>query len=177
MRTLLAVMLLVVVGCAGSQPEAEPPEGVSAPEAPPAPPTGTPVTTPPKTTVPTAPPPPNTPAVDAEGLAVVREYTRMFYGGELDLLHQKFSDEMREILSMEQLSALYEQVITDYGKQTRVIAEDSQRNEEFRAFVRWAHFEKTDEIIEVQWILRASSGEIAGFFIRPAQRKIKAEGR
>jgi hypothetical protein len=78
---------------------------------------------------------------------------------------------------MEQLSALFEQVITDYGKETRVIAEDSQQNEEFRAFVRWAHFEKTDEIIEVQWILRLSSDEIAGFFVRPAKRKIKAEGR
>ncbi|MBW2278159.1 MAG: hypothetical protein JRF63_11740, partial [Deltaproteobacteria bacterium] len=50
-------------------------------------------------------------------------------------------------------------------------------NEEFRAFARWAHFEKTDEIIEVQWILRLSSDEIAGFYVRPAKRKIKAEGR
>jgi hypothetical protein len=84
---------------------------------------------------------------------------------------------MRGVLSMEQLSALYEQVITDYGKETRVIAEESQQNEEFRAFARWAHFEKTDEIIEVQWILRLSSDEIAGFYVRPAKRKIKAEGR
>ena len=177
MRTLLAVMLLVVIGCSGSQPEAEPVENLSAPVSPAATPTETAVATPPKTTVPAAPPPPDKPAVDAEGLAVVREYTRMFHGGELDLLHQKFSDEMRGVLSMEQLSALYEQVITDYGKETRLIAEDSQRNEEYRAFVRWAHYEKTDEIIEVQWILRTSDDEIAGFFVRPAKRKIKAEGR
>jgi hypothetical protein len=40
--------------------------------------------------------------------------------------------------------------------------------------VRWARFDKTEEIMEIQWLLNPAD-EIAGFYIRPAQRKLEAE--
>jgi hypothetical protein len=55
-----------------------------------------------------------------------------------------------------------------------VIAEDSQVKNDYRGFVRWARFDKTDAIIEIQWILRPND-EIAGFYIRPAQKEIRGE--
>jgi hypothetical protein len=114
------------------------------------------------------------PAVDPEEFATVRRYTAMFYRGELDLLFESFSEEMREVLPMEQLSALHEHAITNFGTETRVIAEDSQVKNDYRGFVRWARFDKTDAIIEIQWILRPND-EIAGFYIRPAQKEIRGE--
>ena len=171
----LGLMALAVCGCSGNQPSAKP--SSSLPVNTQAPPTKAVAAPPTKTAVAPAPPPPARPTIDPEALAVVREYTQMFYRGEVDLLHAKFTSEMRETLTLEQLSTLYEHVVTSYGKETSVIQEDSQRNEEYRAFVRFAHFEKIEDIIELQWILPATNDDIAGFFIRPAQRRIDATGR
>ena len=60
--------------------------------------------------------------------------------------------------------------VENFGQEIGVIAEDSSTRGEFRGFVRWARFDETDEVIELQWILRAND-EVAGFFIRPAARK------
>jgi hypothetical protein len=120
-------------------------------------------------------PAPATEPAEPAGLATARAYTAMFYRGELDLLHAKFSPEMREQIPLERLSTIHEHMLANYGKERRIIGEDSQRNEDYRAFVRWAAFDKTDQVIEVQWILRADSDEVAGFFIRPAARKVRAE--
>jgi hypothetical protein len=115
------------------------------------------------------------PPVDPEKFATVRRYTDMFYRGELDLLFENFSDEMREVVPRDQLSAVHEHAVTNFGKETRVIAEDSAVKNDYRGFVRWAQFDKTDEVIEIQWILRPND-EIAGFFIRPAQKEPRGEG-
>ena len=56
-----------------------------------------------------------------------------------------------------------------------MIGEDSAVKKDYRGFVRWAQFDKTDQVIEIQWILRPND-EIAGFFIRPAQKELRGEG-
>ena len=119
--------------------------------------------------------PPPVPDVDPAELAAAHTYTKMFYDGKLDLLFAKFTEEMQtEIIPMERLNLIFEHVVTNYGAETRVIAEEKQARDDLRAFVRWARFDKTEEVIEVQWILKAND-EIAGFYIRPAKKKIISE--
>lgn len=164
-----AMLLAVVAGCSGEAPADPTPAAEGAATSLPA-----------KTSVDSdgvsrsldrpAPRPP----VDPEKFATVRRYTAMFYGGELDRLFERFSDEMKEVVPRDQLSAIYEHTVTDFGKETHVIAEDSAVKKDYRGFVRWAQFDKTDQVIEIQWILRPND-EIAGFFIRPAQREPRGE--
>ena len=114
------------------------------------------------------------PAADLAEHATAARYTEMFYRGELDLLFAHFSKEMQEeVLPLERLAAMYEHVVGEYGAEQRVLGVDSQTKGEYRAFVRWAEFDKTEEVIEVQWILRKDD-EIAGFWIRPARKSRNA---
>jgi hypothetical protein len=151
---LTAILVVLLAGCSG---EAHiPPE--------------TPLADAPLSPAPTEEPT-RGPVVDYSEHATAVRYTRMFYDGELDLLFERFSQEMQEqVLPLERLVALYEHVVAEYGSETRVLAVDSQTKGEYRAFVRWSEFDKTDEIIEVQWILREND-EVAGFWIRPAQKR------
>lgn len=114
--------------------------------------------------------PPGLRAADPTALALVREHTARFYRGETDLLYDQFSSELRQVLSLEQLSTLHEYVGQNFGKEIRVLAEDAQSNDEYRAFVRWARFDKIDEVIEIRWTLRRDDNSIAEFWIRPAGR-------
>ena len=102
------------------------------------------------------------------GIDVVRSYIDLFYRGELQELFNRFSEEMKQTLTLEQLTGLHRQVQKDYGEETEVVGEDFQVKGEFRGFVRWARFDKYDGVIELQWILRTDDS-IAGFFIRPAK--------
>ncbi len=109
-------------------------------------------------------------------LAKVHEYTERFYRGEIDLLYDEFSPGLKQELSLEQFSILYEYVGQNFGKQTQIIKEDAATNDEYRGFVRWARFAKTDEIIEIRWTLRRDDNSIAEFWIRPAKRKVGSAG-
>jgi hypothetical protein len=157
-----SLLLVLAAGCSGSDTGAAPDGASNTPTAPS--PAAVPV-------APQAAPQPN---VDPAELTTAREYTEMFYKGQLDLLHAEFSDEMREVVPMEQLNAMFEHAVTTYGEEIRVIAEDMQTRDDLRGFVRWARFDKTEEVIEIQWILKRND-EIAGFFIRPARRKVSSE--
>ena len=169
-----ALLLVLAASCSGdSRPTGEAGQAQVAPAAPPQAPAAVPSPAPPS--VPLTPPAPTKPALDPQVAALGHRYTEMFYQGELDLLYQKFSDEMRGVLPLDKLSALYENAAKTYGKQSVVIAEDSKANESYRGFVRWARFDKTDEVIEIQWILRPDD-TIAGFFIRPAPKKVQSQG-
>jgi hypothetical protein len=149
------LLLAVLTGCSGEPSEAE----AAVPDA---------------AESPSAAPPPG-PASDPADLATVRRYTEMFYRGELDSLFEKFSDEMKEVIPRERLAALHERAVTEFGSETRVIGEDSQTKGDYRAFVRWARFDGTEDVIEIQWILRPDD-EIAGFYIRPARKRVRGEG-
>ncbi len=160
-RALIVLSLLALLaGCSGGDPEPAPATQQTAPTEPSAP--GAPIEI---EAVQASKPP-----VPPEDLAVVREYTALFYDGELERLHARFTAEMREVVPLEQLQSVFDHAVENYGAQTRVIGEESQVKDDYRGFVRWAHFDKTEEVIEIQWILKAND-EIAGFFIRPAKRK------
>ncbi len=102
-----------------------------------------------------------------EGFETADEYTRQFYAGELDRLFQKFSSEMRTVMTLEQLRQNRARFTEQFGPEVAVVHRESQADGEHRAFMRWARFEKREEVIGVEWILRGD-GEIAGFFVRIA---------
>lgn len=102
------------------------------------------------------------------GFAKVLEYTALFYRGDLSALHAHFSDEMKKTLPLDKLVALRASVDKQYGKEVKVLAKDTKAQGKYRAFVRWARFDKYDGVIEVLFMLR-DDDTIAGFFIRPAQ--------
>jgi hypothetical protein len=165
-----ALLLAVVAGCSGEAPAEPTPAAEGSATSIPA---ETPVAADEVSRSPGQPAP--RPPVDPEAFAAVHRYTAMFYRGELDALFESFSDEMQGIVPREQLSAVHEHAVTNFGKEIRVIAEDSAVKNDYRGFVRWAQFDKTDQVIEIQWILRPND-EIAGFFIRPAQKERRGEG-
>jgi hypothetical protein len=169
--TTVVMMLALVPGCSGDAPEQE-----AAVESTAASPSVAivPVTTPTAPAPTPSPQSPPAPQVDPAIASTAHRYTEMFYDGKLDLLHEEFSEEMQDIVPMEQLNAMFEHAVTNYGEEAGVIAEESQTRGDYRGFVRWARFDKTDEVIEVQWILKPND-EIAGFYIRPAKRKVQEE--
>lgn len=159
---LVALSILACLACGGdespTQPETKPAESGSAPEpAPePAPGDGKVVVARPQI------------VTQVRGIEVANEYTRKFYAGELKELYDKFSDEMRTVLPLPQLTTRQAEFSTQFGPETKLVHEESKMDGGYRAFVRWARFEKYDGVIGVQWILRKDD-TIAGFFIRPAQ--------
>ncbi len=116
------------------------------------------------------------PASDAAMLAKVHDYTARFYRGEIDLLYDEFSPGLKQELSLEQFSTLYEYVGENFGKQTQIIEEDAAATDEYRGFVRWARFDKTDDIIEIRWTLRRDDNSIVEFWIRPAKKRVGSAG-
>ena len=171
-RTTLIVgtLLLVAVGCSSrTEPAAEPPTTQLAPAAETS---VTPVPTSPSVNSVAQRAAAPRPAPDAALLAKVHEYTERFYRGEIDLLYDEFSPGLKQELSLEQFSILYEYVGQNFGKQTQIIKEDAATNDEYRGFVRWARFAKTDEIIEIRWTLRRDDNSIVEFWIRPAKKKV-----
>lgn len=109
------------------------------------------------------------PAKDGKQFETVRRYTRQFYAGEFEKLHDRFSDEMKEVIPLDKLEEIHAFVVEQYGREIEVVGEDTQKNEDYRAFVRWARFSDHDGIIEIQWILH-DDDTIAGFYVKPAER-------
>lgn len=155
---------VLLCGCGGSEPREPEPEAPSAPaptaSAAPAP---APVGEGQVSIVPLAP-------AGIEGADLVREYTRMFYAGELEALVQKFSPEMREeILPLHKLRALRDEMRSQYGEELQVLGEDAQTKGEYRGFARFARFSKNDAVLQLRWILRPDDS-VAGFQVMPAQK-------
>jgi hypothetical protein len=156
--------LLVVVGCGTSAPPpTDAPEATDTPEAPEATPS---TETPPDITVEQQELQVQ-PAVDP-GLDVVRNYTRMFYDGEMEELRANFSEEMKTDFPPGRLQVMRERIREGLGEEIEIVGERSQTRDEYRGFVRWARFSKHDGLIEIQWVLRQDD-TVAGFIIREAQ--------
>ncbi len=166
---IVGTVLLVAVGCSGrTEPAPEPASTELAPAAE-TPETPVPSSLSVNTVAPRAATP--RPAPDAAMLAKVHEYTERFYRGEIDSLYDEFSPGLKQELSLEQFSTVYEYVGENLGEEIQVVGEDAATNDEYRGFVRWARFEKTDEVIEIRWTLRRDDNSIAEFWIRPAGKK------
>ena len=133
------VFLLACVSCGG--PSAPEPAATPPPAAAPAPAPASPLSVKASASVQTEGDP---------GLKVVRAYTEQFYRGDLKKLHGKFTNEMKKTLSLDQLAALRKRVADEYGKESRVIGEDSKSTDDYRGFARWTRFDKYDGVIQVE---------------------------
>ena len=140
MILIVGTLLLLAVGCSSPQepaPQTESTQLATATEAPATPPSTGSVT-----------------ERDSALLEQGREYTERFYRGEIDLLYDEFSPGLKQELSLEQLSTVYEYVGENFGTQLEIVREDVGTTDEYHGFIRWARFEKTDKIIEIRWTLR-----------------------
>lgn len=155
---ILALLSLGALCCGGKEERGTSPAPSEAPSA--VPPLQVPATPPIVRSV--APP-----RIDAR-FAKVHEYQARFERGELAELHALFSDEMKQTLPLEKLRALRAGVAERYGKEIKALGEDTQTRGKYRAFVRWARYDKYDGVIETIFMLR-SDDTIAGLFVRPAQ--------
>jgi hypothetical protein len=166
-RPWTLLLLAAAVGC-GSAPEQSP---LSQPAAAPAP----------APAPATAPAPPVAPAPGTSGLRakaivapavagadVADRYTQMFYSGEVGPLFEHFSDEMKKVLPLPQLTERQAQFLEQFGRELALVHQESKLDGNYRAFVRWARFEKREGVFGVQWILR-DDDSVAGFFVRAAQ--------
>ena len=161
--------LLVVAGCGDSTPA--PADAPDTPES-----TSAPLIDPDQTTGGSEAPPDITVAQQElhakptgdPGLEVVREYTRMFYDGQMEELRERFSEEMKAEFPPGRLQVMRERVREGLGEEIEVVGERSQARDEYRGFVRWARFSKHDGLIEIQWVLRQDD-TISGFIIQEAQ--------
>lgn len=106
------------------------------------------------------------------GQKMARDYTNMFYAGELEKIFGEFSGEMKTAVPLEKLSGIYQQWITRFGKETELVSEDLMTQGEITGYRRIARFEQ-GSVLEILWAVRPS-GEIAGFSIRPASEPEKA---
>ena len=159
---IVGTLLLLAVSCSSPQetaPQTESTQLATATEAPATPPSTGSVT-----------------ERDSALLEQGREYTERFYRGEIDLLYDEFSPGLKQELSLEQFSTAYEYVGANLGKQIQIVREDAATSDEYRAFIRWANFDKTDEIIEIRWTMRRDDNSIAEFWIRPAEKKPGSAG-
>ena len=82
-------------------------------------------------------------------------------------LYARFSDEMKETLPIDRLSLMRAQVRERFGERVEVAREESDRSGGYTAIMQWTRFDRTDDLVEVQWILR-DDGLVGGFFVRPA---------
>ncbi len=161
-------LILILGGCGGATPEDEPAQAAPAVVPEPAAPTETAPESPPLASPPLEDLQVTVQPVETPGMDVVRAYTEQFYSGELEQLHERFTEEMKQVLPPDQLRTLYDYVRQEYGEEVEVLGEDAQTKDEYRGFARWARFSNYDGVIEVQWILREDDS-VAGFFVQPAK--------
>lgn len=106
---------------------------------------------------------------EQETLDQGRALTQQFAAGEVAGIHARFDAQMSEALSLEQLTALHQQVQTELGTETEVLSEQAGEMEGLRVYLRVSRFSQApDAPAETGWALDQEGG-IAGFFIRPAQ--------
>jgi len=110
------------------------------------------------------------PLPSAEGPQVdrAREYTRMFYDGELEALHAKFSDEMKETIPLPKLLFMRSGTESQLGSETELLSEDIAEDGDYTGYRRRVRFAKSEEVYEVIWAMR-DTDTIGGFMLRPEE--------
>lgn len=104
---------------------------------------------------------------DSATLERGRELTRMFYEEELDTIAADFTEQMSAALGgVAGLRTARQQITTQLGEETEVLAERTQMAGEHRVYYRSARFSAFAGRVGLQWTLDAD-GKVAGFFIRP----------
>lgn len=108
-------------------------------------------------------------ADDKSALALGRQFTRMFYAGQLEQLWERMADSQRsEQGSIENLSKFRSTVQELVGEEEKVMSEDIARAEGQEIYVRRVKYEKSAELFDLKWTID-SQGKITDLSIRPSQ--------
>ncbi len=103
------------------------------------------------------------------GTDLVNLLTDQFYSGEFEDIHQRFSVEMKQQVSLDRLRLMHEYMVANFGKEVEVVDTEAKQDGEYRGFVRWAKFDKYDDgLIKIQWYLKPDD-TVGGFQIEPTK--------
>ncbi len=102
----------------------------------------------------------------AAAIATGRVYTEWFYSDMGDSIIAHSSQQVREKVTVDQLSEFQGQLISQVGTEVEVLSERVVSRDTLVAYLREAQFEMMDEPLVVAFTL-GRSGDIYGFFIRP----------
>ena len=95
-----------------------------------------------------------------------REWTQLFYQGELSKIYKLFTAEMQGTMTMDRFRQSRRQVSETLGVEKTLHDERVEKREGgYLVYMREATFEKTSDRFRVIWAIR--DGQIGGFFIRP----------
>ncbi len=95
-----------------------------------------------------------------------RIYTEWFYNNKLEELREKFSEEMKNALSLNDLGTFRTQITVQLGIEIEILDERVYSLAEYQIYERVARYDNYHGPIQVQWTL-GQSNIIYGFFIRP----------
>jgi len=96
----------------------------------------------------------------------VEGFTKLFYEGDLEELYSNFSAEYREEFSIQDLTALRDNMRTQFGEEAEVVATRTEENQGYKAFFRAARFSGGDRLIEVAFVI-GPDNSISGLFVTP----------
>ncbi len=103
-----------------------------------------------------------------------RIYTEWFYSGSFEDLRDKFSEEMKNSLSINDLTILHDQVSEQLGIEIEVLNENVSSVQGYELYERIVRFSLYQGPIQVQWFL-GESNYIYGFYIRPVPTEAPSE--
>jgi tetratricopeptide (TPR) repeat protein len=95
-----------------------------------------------------------------------RAFLALFYRGDLEAMHARFSSEFAERMSLEALDEMWRSAAARLGPEVETLDERLGSTDDSTLYVRRARFEKHDGEIEVVIELTAD-GSLTGFVIRP----------
>ncbi len=104
------------------------------------------------------------------GTKIVAEYTGQLYAGKLDALHARFSDEFRQSFSRDDLQRLYDVMRERFGQETSLVSVQRRESGDYRAFARFAVFDRYEGVVQIGWILR-DDDSIAGLSLEASPKK------
>lgn len=104
-----------------------------------------------------------------------RRLTQAFYNGNLEMIWDRFDDNMRNAMgSPDQLDGFRKQIEAQLGAENEILDEKVMDVQGNKVYVRTVTYEKSGNMrFNVQWTF-SGEGQVIGFFIRQAQEQSAA---
>lgn len=100
-----------------------------------------------------------------------RQFTQMFYDGDLEVLWQRLSGPLQaEFGDRQKLVAFREQVRSQLGAERELVDESTATIQGMDVYLRTVRFEKLEQLILVQWAFD-DKGVVTGFHVQPAPQE------
>lgn len=106
-------------------------------------------------------------ALRSETLATGRRYTEMFWAGQLEPLHARFSEQMKAALPTETWQAAHDQITQGLGAELETVSEGTQVIGARRTYWRVAKMKDNPGLFKTLWVVDAE-GAIYTFLVTQA---------